>query len=342
VTTFRDFASDNHAGAHPAVLRAIADAGGGQALAYGADPWTRRLEEEFGALFGSQARAFLVFNGTAANILGVSLLLRRYEAVICAETAHLNVDECGAAERLLGCKLLTVTAPDGKLTPELIAQRLGGRLDEHKVQPHAVAISQVTELGTCYSLEELRKLGEYCRSNGLYVYIDGARLANAAAHLGCGLGALAEQADVLSFGGTKNGAAGVEAVIIMRPQLCADAPYLRKQQLQLGSKMRFLSAQFLALLEDELWLRSAQHANAMAQRLAEAVASIPGVEIRYPVESNAVFAALDPRRIDRLLKDWAFYVWDDRDHTVRWMTSFDTTQADVDGFAAAIRDVCAQ
>jgi threonine aldolase len=340
VTTSHDFASDNHAGAHPAVLRAIADAGSGPALAYGADPWTRRLEEEFGALFGSQARVFLVFNGTAANILGVSLLLRRFEAVICAETAHLNVDECGAAERLLGCKLLTVEAADGKLTPDLVAQRLGGRSDEHKVQPRAVAISQVTELGTCYSLEELRKLGEYCRSSGLYMYIDGARLANAAAYLGCSLGALAEQADVLSFGGTKNGAAGVEAVIVRRPQLCADAPYLRKQQLQLGSKMRFLSAQFLALLDGDLWLRSAQHANVMAQRLAGTVAPIPGVEIRQPVESNAVFATLDPRRIDRLLEEWEFYVWDARDHTVRWMTSFDTTEADVDAFAAAIRDVC--
>ncbi|MGE5289949.1 MAG: threonine aldolase family protein [Micromonosporaceae bacterium] len=340
MATSHDFASDNHAGAHPAVLRAIADAGSGQALAYGEDPWTRRLEEQFGALFGSQARAFLVFNGTAANILGVSLLLRRYEGVICAESAHLNVDECGAAERLIGCKLLTVDAPDGKLTPDLVAQRLGGREDVHRVQPRVVTISQVTELGTCYSLEELRKLGEFCRSSGLYLYVDGARLANAAAHLGCRLGALTEHADVISFGGTKNGATGVEAVIVMRPELCADAPYLRKQQLQLGSKMRFLSAQFLALLDGGLWLRSAQHANAMAQRLAGALAGIPGVEIRQPVESNAVFAALDPHRIERLQQEWEFYVWDHRDHTVRWMTSFDTSEADVDAFAEAIRAVC--
>lgn len=335
-----DFASDNYAGAHPAVLRAIADAGTGVSPAYGADPWTQRAHEQLRELFGGQAQAFLVFNGTAANILGVSLLLRRYEGVICAETAHLNVDECGAPERLLGCKLLTVRTPDGKLTPDLIDRRLGGRHDVHRVQPRVVAVSQVTELGTCYTIEELRKLSEFCRANDLLVYMDGARLANAAAHLNCSPAELAEHANVLSFGGTKNGALAAEAVVVMRPELCADAPYLRKQQLQLASKMRFLSAQFLALLDGGLWLRSARHANAMAQRLAGALAGIPGVEIRQPVESNAVFAALDPRSIERLQQDWDFYIWDPTDHTVRWMTSFGTSEADVDAFADAIRAVC--
>ncbi len=335
-----DFGSDNHAGVHPAVLHAISAASPGLAPAYGTDQWTRRAEEQFRALFGDAARTFFVFTGTAANILGVSLLLRRYEAIICADTAHLNVDECGATERLLGCKLLTVSTPDGKLTPELVAQRLGGRGDEHRVQPRAVAIAQVTELGTCYTIEELSKLSEFCRSSGLFVYIDGARLANAAAHLGCGLGELAQHADVLSFGGTKNGALGAEAVVVMRPELCADAPYLRKQQLHLASKMRFLSAQFLALFDGDLWLHSARHANAMAQRLAHMVQLIPGVEIRQPVESNGVFAALHPRHIEQLRRDWFFYVWDPDGHTVRWMTSFETSEADVDAFASAIRAVC--
>jgi len=340
VATSRDFASDNHAGAHPAVIRAIADASSGPAPAYGTDSWTRRAEDELRGMFGGQARAFFVFNGTAANILGVSLLLRRYEAVICPDTAHLNIDECGAAEQLLGCKLLTVTTPDGKLTPDLVAQRLAGRQDEHRVVPRAVAISQATELGTCYTPEELSKLGDFCRSNGLHVYIDGARLANAAAHLGCRLAELAAHADVLSFGGTKNGAAAAEALIVMRSELCVDAPYLRKQQLQLASKMRFLAAQFLALVDGDLWLRSALHANAMARRLAIEVGQIPGVEIRQPVESNAIFAALDPRRTERLQRDWLFYVWDSAEHTVRWMTSFETTEQDVDAFAAAIRATC--
>jgi len=340
VTTSRDFGSDNHAGAHRAVLKAIADASPGPAPAYGGDRWTGHAEEELRKLFGDTAQAFFVFNGTAANILGVSMLLRRYDAVICADTAHINTDECGAAERLLGCKLLTVQAADGKLTPDLVAQRLSGRQDEHRVVPRAVVISQATELGTCYTPEELRKLSDFCRSSGLFIYIDGARLANAAAFLGCGLGEFATHADVLSFGGTKNGAVAAEAVIVMRPELGDDVLYLRKQQLQLASKMRFLSAQFLALLDGDLWLQSARHANAMASRLAESVRAIPGVEIKQPVESNAVFAALDPRHIERLQQEWTFYVWDASEHIVRWVTSFDTAEEDVDAFAAAIRALC--
>jgi threonine aldolase len=339
VAISHDFGSDNHAGAHPAVLKAIADASDGPADAYGGDPWTALAHDKLRDLFGGQASAFLVFNGTAANILGLSVLLRRYEAVICPETAHLNVDECGATERLLGCKLLTVATPDGKLTPDLVAQRLGGRSDAHRVQPRVVAISQATELGTCYTVAELSMLGEFCRANGLLMYIDGARLANAAAYLGCGPGELANHADVLSFGGTKNGAVCAEAVVVMRPELCTDVPYLRKQQLHLASKMRFLAAQFLALLDGELWLHGARHANAMAVRLADLVRLAPGVEIRQAVQSNAVFAALHGRHVERLQRDWTFHVWDDRDHTVRWMTSFATTEADVDGFAAAINAV---
>jgi threonine aldolase len=333
----KSFGSDNHAGAHDAVVRALTRANAGDVPGYGADPWTGRAASALRATFGAQGDVYFVFTGTAANVLGLSLLLRPYEGVICAESAHVNVDECGAPERILGSKLLTVPAPDGKLTPELIGRRLGDRGDEHRAQPRVVTISQVTELGTCYSLEELEALGEFCRSEGLRLYIDGARLANAAAYLGCALADLAAWADVLSFGGTKNGAVGTEAVVVMAAELAADAPFLRKQQGQLASKMRFLAAQFEALLDGQLWHHNASQANAMALRLAAGVADVPGVRLWQPVESNAVFALLDPRHIERLQQDWDFYVWDPSAHVVRWMTAFNTTEADVDAFVADIK-----
>ncbi len=279
----KSFGSDNHAGTHPDVMRAVVEANAGDAVAYGADPWTERATGELKRLTGTEGEVYLVLNGSGANVLGLGLLLARHEAVICAESAHINTDECGAAERILGTKLLTVPAPDGKLTPELIASRLAGRGDEHFAQPGVVAITQSTEVGTCYSLAELRKIREFCADNGLRVFMDGARLANAAAYLGCTLAELAEHADVLSFGGTKNGAMGVEAVIVMRSGDAANAPYLRKQHMQLSSKMRFLAAQFIALLDDDLWLQNARHANAMASRRAAGLADFPGVDVVYPV-----------------------------------------------------------
>jgi threonine aldolase len=337
VTSRKSFGSDNHAGAHPAVLAALAAAGHGDATAYGDDPWTARVTAQLADAFGAGGGVYFVFNGTGANVLGLSLMLRPYEAVICAEGAHLNVDECGAPERITGCKLLTVPAADGKLTPQLVATRLVGRGDEHRAQPRAVAITQVTEVGTCYSLDELRRLGEFCRDNGLLVYMDGARLANAAAFLGCPLSDLAAHVDVLSFGGTKNGAMGAEALVVMNPSLADAVPFQRKQQMQLASKMRYLAAQFGVLLEDELWLRNARHANTMAQRLADGVRDVPGVRLCHPVESNGVFAALSPALIEPLQRDWNFYVWDADEHAVRWMAAFDTTEDDVDAFVAAIR-----
>src|SRR5579875_3206819 len=337
----KSFGSDNHAGAHEAVLRAVVEANAGDAVAYGADRWTERATSELRRVFGADGEVFLVFNGSAANILGLSLLLRRHEAVICAESAHINTDECGAAERIRGTKLLTVPAPDGKLTPDLIAEQLGGRGDDHRAQPGVVSIAQSTELGTCYTLEELRKIGEFCHANDLRLYIDGARLANASAFLDCSLADLAECADVLSFGGTKNGALGAEAVVVMREGLSADAPYLRKQQMQLASKMRFLAAQFLALLDDDLWLRNARHANEMARRLADGVRGLPGVEVCLPVESDAVFARLDRRHVETLRRDWFFHVWEelgDGTAMVRWMPAFNTSEKDVDTFFASIRE----
>jgi threonine aldolase len=332
----KSFGSDNHSGAHLEVIQAIADANGGDCSPYGADPLTGRVTDELRSAFRSSEVLF-VFNGTAANVLGISLLADSYEAVICAESSHLNVDECGATERILGNKLLTVACPDGKLTPELISPRLTGRGDPHRAQAKVVQIAQVTEVGTCYSLEEIRRLSEFCRSENLYLYMDGARLANAAACLGCELADLAQGVDVLSFGGTKNGAVGAEAVVIMRDELAGRAQFLRKQQMQLGSKMRFVAAQFAALLEDKLWLRGAQQANVMASRLAAGIADIPGVGIRYPVQSNAVFAELSPKHIAALQQEWTFYVWDEARNVVRWMTAFDTTEDDVDSFVAAIR-----
>ena len=332
----KSFGSDNHSGAHPAVMRAIVEANTGDAVAYGADPWTERATSELRRLARADGEVYLVLNGSGANVLGLGLLLDRHEAVICAESAHIHTDECGAAERILGTKLLTVPAPDGKLTPELIASRLAGRGDEHFAQPGVVAITQSTELGTCYSLAELRKIREFCADNGLRVYMDGARLANAAAYLGCSLAELAEHADVLSFGGTKNGAMGVEALIVMRAGDSVNAPYLRKQHMQLSSKMRFLAAQFIALLTDDLWLRNAGHANAMAARLASGLANLPGVDVVYPVESDAVFARLSRQHIAALQREWMFHVWDETTSVVRWMTAFDTQERDVDDFLAGI------
>jgi threonine aldolase len=319
-------------------MNAIVAANGGDAVAYGDDDLTRRALDEVCAASGA-AVASLVFNGTAANILGISLLLRPYEGVICAESSHLNTDECGAAERVLGCKLLTAPAPDGKLTPEAIATRLAGRGDEHHVQARVVQLAQVTEVGTCYSLTELKTIREYCQEQDLLVYIDGARIANAAAQLGCTLAELAAYADILSFGGTKNGAMGVEAVLVMTEELARPAAYLRKQQMQLGSKMRFMAAQVVALLEDDLWLRNASHANAMAARLADGVSALPGVRLAYPVQGNGVFAELSAARVQALQDQWMFHVWSagtDGQCVVRWMTAFDTTEADVDGLVHAV------
>ena len=337
MTNRKSFGSDNHTGAHPAVLQAVMEANVGDAVAYGADDWTARATASLRSAFRTHGDAFLVFNGSGANILGLGALLRRHEAVICAATAHINTDECGAPERMLGTKLLSTPAPDGKLSPELIAPWLEGRGDDHRSQPGVVALTQSTELGTCYTLEELRKVTDVCRASGLRVYVDGARLANAAANLDCDLADIAECADALSFGGTKNGAIGAEALIVMRPDLVADVPYLRKQQAQLASKMRFVAAQFCALLNDDLWRANAAHANVMARRLADGVRDIPGVSLVYPVQANAVFAQLSPRHIEALQRDWTFHTWDERSSVVRWMASFDTTTEDVDAFLADIR-----
>jgi threonine aldolase len=336
----RGFASDNYAGIQPAVLAAIAEANDGHAVSYGADPWTERARALLREAFGPDAEAFLVFNGTAANVLCLEALSAPWEAVMCAATSHLHVDECGAPERA-GRKLLVAPAPHGKLTPELLdplAIRFG---DEHAIQPGVVSVAQSTELGTVYSLPEVRTLADWAHERGMRLHVDGARLGNAAASLGVSLRELTTDAgvDAVSFGGTKAGLLGGEAVVLLRPGAADGFLYRRKQAMQLASKMRFVAAQFIALLEVDRWRVSAAHANAMAARLADAAGAVPGVEITHPVQANAVFAVLPAEATRRLQERFRFYVWDEGTGEVRWMCSWDTTPEDVDAFAAALREL---
>jgi len=339
-TAAASFASDNYAGIHPAALEAIARANAGHATAYGNDPWSAELEERFRELAGDVA-VFPVFNGTGANVTSLAALLQPHEAVICSEIAHINVDECGAPERFTGAKLIDLPAPGGKLTPELIEPRLTGVGDEHRVQPRVVSVTQSTEVGTVYTLDELAALSAFCRRHRLLLHVDGARIANAAATLECGLRELVGGVgvDVMSFGGTKNGLLGGEAVLFADPSLARNFLFIRKQAMQLNSKMRFASAQLLALLEGDLWLRNASHANAMARRLRDRVAGAAGVEVIHPVEANAVFARLPAAAIEPLQERHPFYVWDAVESVVRWMCAWDTAEADVDEFAASVREV---
>jgi len=335
----RGFASDNYSGVHPEILQALADANGGHQTAYGEDDYTARLQEVVAAHFGESAEAFPVFNGTGANVTALQSMLPRWGAVVCAATAHINVDENGAPERIGGIKLLTVPTDDGKLTPELIDREAWGWGDEHRAQPLAVSITQSTELGTLYTSAEIRAITEHAHALGMRVHVDGARLSNAAASLGEPLRAFTSDAgvDILSFGGTKNGLMFGEAVVLLNPEAATGLKYLRKMNMQLASKMRFVSAQLVALYGGDLWLRSASHANAMAARLRSAVDGIEGVEVTRPTESNAVFAKLPPQVADRVRESFRFYDWDASTGEVRWMCSFDTTEADVDAFADAIR-----
>jgi threonine aldolase len=341
--SYRGFASDNAAGVHPLVLEALVAANQGHAFGYGHDDWTERVEAAFRAQFGDQARAFLVWGGTAANVLSLRASCRPWEAVICSDCAHLNVDEAGAPEAIAGVKLLGASVEHGKLTPELVERLIMRVGDEHAVQARVLSLSQATELGTVYSIEEVSALVQVAHARGLRVHVDGARLSNAAAALGCSLRALTTDAgvDLLSFGGTKNGLLGAEAVVFLTPGLAEGFQYLRKQSLQLASKMRFLAAQFNALLREDLWLSLARHANAMAARLADSVRDLPGLAITHPVQANAVFATLPGETIAGLHERFPFYVWDEAQNEVRWMCSWDTTEDDVDAFAEAVREALA-
>ncbi len=340
----RGFASDNYAGAHPEVLAALALANEGHQVAYGEDQYTDHLQRIVHSHFGPGAEAFPVFNGTGANVTALQALTDRWGAVICAESAHINVDEGGAPERMGGLKLLTVPTPDGKLTPELIDRQAWGWEDEHRAMPQVVSITQNTELGTVYTVDEIRAITEHAHSKGMKVHLDGARIANAAASLDVPMRAFtnAVGVDVLSYGGTKNGMIFGEAVIVLNPDAVSHMKHLRKLSMQLASKMRFVSVQLEALLAKDLWLRNARHANAMAQRLAAGVRALDGVEILYPVQANAVFARL-PHEVSRRLQErFRFYFWDEVAGDVRWMCAFDTTEDDVDAFLQALKEELAR
>ncbi|MFD4317243.1 threonine aldolase family protein [Streptomyces sp. NPDC058548] len=340
----RGFASDNYAGAHPEVLAALALANDGHQVAYGEDQYTEHLQRIMHSHFGPTAEAFPVFNGTGANVTALQALTDRWGAVICAESAHINVDEGGAPERMGGLKLLTVPTPDGKLTPELIDRQAWGWEDEHRAMPQVVSITQNTELGTVYTVDEIRAIVEHSHAKGMKVHLDGARIANAAASLDVPMRAFtnAVGVDVISYGGTKNGMLFGEAIVVLNPDAVSHMKHLRKLSMQLASKMRFVSVQLEALLSKDLWLRNARHSNAMAQRLAAGVRELDGVEILYPVQANAVFARLPQEVTRRLQERFRFYFWDESAGDVRWMCAFDTTEDDVDAFLQALKEELAR
>lgn len=338
-TNRKGFASDNNSGVHPEILRAMVLANTGHAPAYGDDPYTRKAVEKFKALLGDAIEVYFVFLGTGANVLALQAAARPFHSVICAETAHIHVDECGAPEKFTGCKLLTIPATDGKITVEGIRSHLHGIGFEHHSQPRVVSITQPTELGTVYSPDEIRRITDFAHENQLIVHMDGARIANAAAHLNLNPRDITADVgvDALSFGGTKNGMMYGEAVVFFDNGLAADFKYIRKQSMQLASKMRFIAVQFEALLTDDLWWKNASHANAMAKLLAREVERIPEIRITQKVESNGVFAVVPPRCIREIQKDFSFYVWNESTSEVRWMTSFDTSPEEVLEFAKKLR-----
>lgn len=337
----RSFASDNYAGVHPEVLAALAAANEGHQVSYGEDAYTARLHEVMAEHFGRPVEVYPVLTGTGANVLSLASMVPAWGAVVCAATAHIHCDEGGAPEKVGGLKLLPVPTPDGRLTPELLDVEAWGWGDEHRAQPLAVSITQTTELGTCYTPDQIAAVTAHAHELGMVVHLDGARIANAAARLDLPIRAFTSDVgvDVVSFGGTKNGALAAEAVVVLDPDAAAGLRFLRKTDMQLASKMRFVSAQLLALLDGDLWLRSARHANAMATRLAAGVAGLPGVTVVRPVESNAVFATLPPAVADALRQRFRFYDWDRTTGEVRWMCAFDTTAEDVDAFVGALTEL---
>ena len=336
----RSFASDNNAGIHPDVLQAIAEANHGHVVGYGDDPYTQAAVEHFERHFGKDVAVFFVFNGTAANCLSLKALTNSFEAVLCPESAHIYVDECGAPEKFTGCKLLPIATSEGKLTIESVERACHGIGDQHHVQPRVISITQATEVGTVYKPDEIRSLASFARERSMFLHVDGARIANAAAFLGMTLRESTRDlgVDVLSFGATKNGGMGAEAVVFFDPKPAEDFKFYRKQGMQLASKMRFSSAQFEALLAGDLWLRNAQHSNRMAQILRRELSKIPQVRIAYAVESNGVFATIPRQAIAQLQKRYFFYMWNEEQALVRWMCSWDTTEDDVMEFSEYVRE----
>lgn len=335
----RGFASDNNATVHPKVMDALFKANQGHAIAYGDDLVTERTRMLFKKVLGDDVETFFVYNGTGANVISIQTLTHSFNAVVCAHTAHINVDECGAPEKQSGCKLLPVATDNGKITVAQIKQYMHGFGFEHHAQPKMVSITQATELGTVYSPDEIKNIADYVHGMGMYLHMDGARLANAAVALDCSLADITFKAgvDVLSFGGTKNGLMFGEAVVFANAQLAENVKYFRKQSTQLHSKMRYVAAQFEALLTDDLWRQNALHSNAMAKKLEEGIKALSNVKLTQPVESNGLFAIIPKESIARLQEEYCFYVWDESRYEVRWMTSFDTTEEDIEGFLKVLK-----
>ena len=335
----RSFASDNNAGVHPDILKAIKAANEGHVIAYGGDAITARAVKQFNKHFGRDIAVYFVFGGTGANVLGLKAITQSFQTIICAETAHVHVDECGAPENFTGCKLVLVPTPDGKLRVEQIKPLLYGVGVEHHVQPGVISVSQATEMGTVYTKKELKTLAAFAHDNGMWLHVDGARIANAAVSLGATLKEITADVgvDVLSFGGTKNGMMYGEAVVFFDQELAADFKYIRKQGMQLPSKMRFIAAQFECLLAGNLWRRNATHANRMAQILGGELAKLSQVKITQPVETNGVFATIPRKYIPALQKKYFFYVWDEEISEVRLMASFDTSEEDIRDFVKFVR-----
>lgn len=336
----RGFASDNNSGVHPEVLEAMKNVNSGHVRAYGDDPHTAGAINNIRSHFGEGADVFFVFTGTGANALGLKAATESWNSIICADTAHIHCDECGAPEYFTGCKLLTTATPDGKLTVELVKRHMQGFDFEHHSQPGVISVTQATEMGTVYAPGEIREISEYAHSLGLLVHMDGARICNAAASLGIPLHEITGGAgvDILSFGGTKNGMMYGEAIVFFNPLLARNFKYIRKQGMQLASKMRYIAAQFDAMLTGELWLKNAGHANKMAGMLAGEASAIPGIEITQKVQVNGVFARIPAEIIPELQKEYFFYVWNEATSEVRWMTSWDTTEEDISGFVKLLKN----
>ncbi len=341
----RSFASDNNAGIHPDIIKAIGAVNHGHVVGYGDDAYTQSAVKKFREHFGEDINVYFVFNGTAANVLSLKALTESYHAVICSEAAHIYTDECGAPEKFTGCKLIPIATRDGKLTVESVEHAYHGIGDQHHVQPRVISITQSTEVGTVYRPEEIQALARFAHDREMFLHMDGARISNAAASLGQTLRQATRDlgVDALSFGGTKNGLMGGEAVVFFNKNLAEskagqDFLYLRKQGMQLASKMRFIAAQMEVLLTNDLWLTNAQHSNRMAKLLEREVSQIAQVKIVYKVEANGVFAEIPKHAIRKLQERYFFYVWNEQESAVRWMCSFDTTEEDVKDFGKFLRE----
>lgn len=339
----KTFASDNYSGVHPEVMAALQKANAEHAGSYGNDVYTERAVARFKDFFGSDCEVFFVYNGTGANVLGLSTLAQSFNSVICAEGAHINVDESTAPEKFLGSKLVTLPSADGKITAAQVADRIQRIGDQHHPQAKVISISQASEYGTVYNVEEVKALSEVARKNNLYLHMDGSRISNAAVSLGKSFREFTRDAgvDVLSFGGTKNGMMFGEAIVFFKPELAANFSYIRKQGMQLHSKMRFISAQFEALLTNDLWKRNAMHTNGLAKKLANALAGIKGITVTQKVEANGVFAIFPAEIIEPLQKEYPFYVWNERTNEVRLMCSWDTTEGEIEAFTSKVRQLLA-